>query len=170
MTEAADPIKNPQDTCEITPKLLRQFSERGFVGGCPPHGHCVCAPCRASRWCVRPWSSAGTTTPRRGWQRSAWPSASASSSTTIGCQEGAALRRRFPKTAPSPPPSSAGLEAPERREAAPRRVQLGQGRSLDQCLDLLPGGLRLPLLPLGSSSGQGDVFWELKAGGVAVIP
>lgn len=46
MTEAADPIKNPQDTHEITPKILRalkQLSERGFAGGWPPDGCSLCS-------------------------------------------------------------------------------------------------------------------------------
>lgn len=64
-----------------------------------------------------------------------------------------------------PPP-----RAPKQREVAPRRIHLGKGRSLNRCLDLLPGGLRLSLLPLGSGSGQGDVFVGIKSWGVGVIP
>lgn len=173
MTVAAEPIKHLQDTRELPPELqraLKQLSHRGFGADWPRHGCSLCALCRASRWCVKLLLSAGTTTPRPGSRRSALRSASASSSTTTSSREEAVQRRRSLKTAPWPPPSSAHPRAPKRREVAPRRVHLGKGRSLDRCLDLLPGGLRLSLLPLDSGSGQGDVFMGIKSRGVGVIP
>lgn len=44
MTEAADPIKNPQDTCEITPKLLRAvLRERLCWWLSPSRPLCLCS-------------------------------------------------------------------------------------------------------------------------------
>ena len=119
ITVAAEPMKHLQDRW-ITPWTSgSKLSPAGVAGDWPHHRCSLCAPCRASRWCVKRSSSAGTTTRRPGSRRSALRSASASSGTTTSSREGAVRRRRSPKTAPWPPPSSTRPRAPKRREVAP---------------------------------------------------
>lgn len=102
------------------------------------------SPCRASRRCARRWPSAGTTTPRPGSRRSAWPSASASWSTWTGSPGGAARRRRSPKTAPSTLPNSSSRGRPSAAALWPKsRVS----RKLP--LTMLPGTRGAPSPELG---------------------
>lgn len=77
-------------------------------------------PFRASRWCVRRWPSAGTTTQRPVSRPSVWRSASASWSTWTDSRGGAAPRRRFPKMARwALPNSSSRAGWPESKEVTP---------------------------------------------------
>lgn len=129
------------------PRVLRSD---GAVGSPPQElppplrGLWTLSPCRASRRCARRWPSAGTTTPRPGSRRSAWPSASASWSTWTGSRGGAARRRRSPKTAPSTLPNSSSRGRPSQAALWPKsRVS----RKLP--LTMLPGTRGAPSPELG---------------------
>lgn len=110
-----------------------------------PYG--LLSPCRASRWCVRLWPNAGTTTRRPVSRPSAWRNASASWSTWTDSRGGAAPRRRFPKTARwTLPNSSSGAGRAKSKEAAPvAKVQRQQEAAPERCFLENQGVTPLPV-------------------------